>query len=168
MSERKLINLKINGDTHELVVDPTETLLHVLREKLLLRGTKRGCNQGVCGACTVLIDDQPQRGCLSLAVNCTDREITTVEGMMPTGSPGSKLSPVQEAYMETGAVQCGFCTPGMVLTATALLKRNAKPDKEDIREAISGNLCRCSGYVKIVEAIQLAADGQAGGGEENG
>ncbi len=158
MSDSKAISLKVNGEVHELAVRPTVTLLQVLRERLLLRGTKRGCNQGVCGACTVLIDDVPARGCLSLAVNCTEREITTIEGMAPKG----RLNTVQQAYLESGAVQCGFCTPGMILTATALLKRNTKPDRDDIREAISGNLCRCSGYVKIVEAIQLASDGAPG------
>ncbi len=164
MSDAKAISLRVNGDVHELLAKPQETLLQVLRERLLLRGTKRGCNQGVCGACTVLIDDQPARGCLSLAVNCTDREITTIEGLAPRG----KLNIVQQAYLESGAVQCGFCTPGMILTATALLKRNTKPGIDDIREAISGNLCRCSGYVKIVEAISLASRGLTSGDLANG
>jgi carbon-monoxide dehydrogenase small subunit len=160
MSASLAITLNINGEDHEVLVRPWQTLLHVLREKLLLTGSKRGCNQGVCGACSVLIDGQPTRGCLSLAVNCTDREIVTIEGL----AQGGELSVVQKAFVEAGAVQCGFCSPGMIIAATALLRKNAEPDADEIREGISGNLCRCSGYVQIVEAIQLASQAGAAGG----
>src|SRR5258708_5000884 len=147
------IGLSVNGERHRLDVPPTRTLLEVLREDLLLSGSKRGCNQGVCGACTVLCDGQPIRACLALAANTTEREITTIEGLVE----GDDLSTVQKAFVEAGAVQCGFCMPGMIIAATALIRANARPSIEEIREALSGNLCRCSGYVKIVDAVSLAA-----------
>ncbi len=147
------IVLSVNGERHRLDVPPTRTLLEVLREDLLLSGSKRGCNQGVCGACTVLCDGQPIRACLALAANTTEREITTIEGLVE----GDDLSTVQKAFVEAGAVQCGFCMPGMIIAATALIRANARPSIEEIREALSGNLCRCSGYVKIVDAVSLAA-----------
>jgi carbon-monoxide dehydrogenase small subunit len=129
------------------------TLLHVLRDVLHLTGTKRGCNQGICGACTVLMDGEVVRGCLSIAANCQLHEITTIEGL----ADGQKLSCVQQAFFDEGAVQCGFCTPGMVLAATALLTRNPHPTDREIRDGLSGNLCRCTGYVKIVEAVRRAS-----------
>ncbi len=157
MSDPVPITLKVNGRRHQAFVQPWQTLLSVLRDILELKGSKRGCNQGVCGACSVLIDGDVVRGCLSLAINCSGREITTIEGL----SNGQELSPVQQAFLDTGAVQCGFCMPGMIIAATALLADNPKPDDDAIREGLSGNLCRCSGYVKVVEAVRQAAHGGA-------
>jgi aerobic-type carbon monoxide dehydrogenase small subunit (CoxS/CutS family) len=154
VSDALPITLSVNGRRHQLFVQPSYTLLHVLRDQLQLTGTKRGCNQGVCGACSVLLDGEVVRGCLSVAANCTDREITTIEGL----GRGGKLSPVQQAFLDTGAVQCGFCMPGMIIAATALLRDNRKPSEEDIREGLSGNLCRCSGYAKVVEAVKNASE----------
>jgi len=156
MSDSLPVTLNVNGERHEVLVKPWHTLLHVLRRKLQLTGTKRGCNQGVCGACTVLVDGRTVRGCLTIAAACTDLEITTIEGVAADGVP----SAVQQAFLDVGAVQCGFCTPGMILAATAMLRRNEAPSVDDIRAGISGNLCRCSGYVKIVEAIHRASGGQ--------
>ena len=147
------IDVTVNGESERLSVGATETLLDALRLRLGLNGTKLGCNQGVCGSCTVLIDGKPGRACLTLAVACSGRSIGTIEGIAVAGKP----STVQQAFVETGAVQCGYCTPGMILTAEALLKRHKKPNVTEIREAISGNLCRCSGYAKIVDAVTLAS-----------
>ena len=157
MSEPLPIALAINGTVHRLFVQPWHTLLHVLRDEIGLTGSKRGCNQGVCGACSVLLDGEVARGCLSLAVNCTDREITTIEGLAPAG----ELSLVQQAFLDTGAVQCGFCMPGMIIASTALLRRNQALSDDDIREGLSGNLCRCSGYTKVIEAVRTASAGDA-------
>ncbi len=153
MSEPTPIALNVNGAVHRLFVQPWHTLLHVLREEIGLTGAKRGCNQGVCGACSVLIDGEVVRGCLSLAVNCTEREITTIEGLAPAG----ELSPVQQAFLDAGAVQCGFCMPGMIIASTALVRRNEALTDDDIREGLSGNLCRCSGYIKVIEAVRTAS-----------
>ena len=153
MSEPTPIALNVNGAVHRLFVQPWHTLLHVLREEIGLTGAKRGCNQGVCGACSVLIDGEVVRGCLSLAVNCTEREITTIEGLAPAG----ELSPVQQAFLDAGAVQCGFCMPGMIIASTALVRRNETLTDDDIREGLSGNLCRCSGYIKVIEAVRTAS-----------
>ncbi len=153
MSEPTTIALTVNGAVHRLFVQPWHTLLHVLREEIGLTGAKRGCNQGVCGACSVLIDGEVVRGCLSLAVNCTEREITTIEGLAPAG----ELSPVQQAFLDAGAVQCGFCMPGMIIASTALVRRNEALTDHDIREGLSGNLCRCSGYIKVIEAVRTAS-----------
>ncbi len=147
------LDISINGEQESLSVAPNETLVAALRERLFLTGAKRGCDQGVCGACTVLVDGEPMRGCLILAVDCADREITTIEGLDENG----ELSMVQMAFVETGAIQCGYCSPGMILAVAALLSENPRPRTNEIREAISGNLCRCSGYTKIVEAAALAA-----------
>lgn len=147
-TSRSAIELGVNGVVQPVLVAPHETLLTVLRERLGLTGTKRGCNQGVCGACTVLIDGEPMRACLSLALACSGRAVETVEGL----SDGLRLSRVQQALVDKGATQCGFCTPGMAIALTALLRREPAPDAEGVREAISGHLCRCSGYVKIIEA----------------
>ena len=152
MSEPIPITLNINGSVHRLFVQPWHTLLHVLREEIGLTGAKRGCNQGVCGACSVLIDGDVVRGCLSLAVNCTECEITTIEGLAPAG----ELSPVQQAFLDAGAVQCGFCMPGMIIASTALLRRNEALTDVEIREGLSGNLCRCSGYIKVIKAVRMA------------
>ncbi len=149
MSSKQLIELKINGEVREVVVEPRTTLLHVLREDLRLTGTKEGCNAGDCGACTVLIDNHPVVSCLTLAIEAQGKEILTIEGL----DRKDQLHPLQQAFIDHYAVQCGFCTPGMILSAKALLDRNSHPTEEEIRKAISGNLCRCTGYVKIVEAI---------------
>lgn len=148
------VELTVNGERESLKVGATQTLLDVLRAQLALTGTKLGCNQGVCGSCTVLIDGVPARACLTLAAGCRDRAITTIEGVAGGATP----SAVQQAFIEAGAVQCGYCTPGMVLAAEALLRRTRKPTVPQIREALSGNLCRCSGYTKIVDAVRLASE----------
>jgi len=151
------IALEVNGAVREIEADAWETLLEVLRDRLGLTGAKRGCNQGVCGACTVLIDGRPMRGCLSLAVNCGGRAITTIEGL----AAGDALAPVQQAFVDAGAVQCGFCMPGMLLAAHALLAENPDPSLEEVRAGLAGNLCRCSGYVKPIAAVLDAAKGGA-------
>jgi len=146
---KQKIRLIINGESYEVFVKASETLLDVIRDGVGLKGTKKGCDVGDCGSCTVLINGVPVSSCLVLAVDAKDKEITTIEGL----ADGEKLHPIQEAFVEHGAVQCGFCTPAMILTAKALLDENPSPTEEEIREAISGNLCRCTGYTKIVEAI---------------
>jgi carbon-monoxide dehydrogenase small subunit len=145
--------LTINGQSRRVDAGLTDTLLSVLRDQLLLTAAKRGCNQGVCGACTVLIDGCPQRACLSLAANCEGAAITTLEGLQRDAG----MARLQKAFTATGAVQCGFCTPGVLISAHALLSRNADPQTDDIRAGLSGNLCRCSGYRKIVDAVAAAA-----------
>ncbi len=149
------ITLNVNGDTYNLAVDPWRTLNEVLREDLNLTGTKFGCGSGDCGACTVMLDGRAVSSCLTLAVEADGKEILTVEGLAPSGE---KLHPIQEAFIEKGAIQCGFCTPGMEIAALDLLRRNPGPKEDQIREALAGNLCRCTGYAKIVEAVQDAAD----------
>lgn len=149
MPDKISISLDINSETHALDVDPQRTLLEVLREDLRLTGAKRGCDQGVCGACMVLVDGAPMCSCIALAVTMTERAITTVEGL---GSP-QVLHAVQQALVDQGAIQCGFCMPGMALSGTALLDHNPSPTQDEVRHWLGGNLCRCSGYVKVVEAI---------------
>ena len=151
------LTLRINGQPRAVKADARHTLLEVLRDQLGLTGSKRGCNQGVCGACTVLADGEPVRSCLTLAVATTHRDITTIEGL---GTPRAP-APIQRAIAESGAIQCGFCTSGMLLSAHALLQRNTKPTPAEVRQALSGNLCRCTGYVKIVEAVCAAAEGES-------
>jgi len=148
------IRLTVNGEAHELAVEPNQTLLDVLREELAFTGSKKGCDSGVCGACTVLIDGQPVLGCLTLAIRCKDRNIQTIEGLSHNG----QLHPLQQAALDHNAVQCGFCTPGWIMTAKALLESTPHPTREDIRRGIAGNLCRCTGYKKIEEAIMAAAE----------
>jgi carbon-monoxide dehydrogenase small subunit len=150
---KKLISLTVNGSPREIAVQPNRTLLDVLRYDLGLTGTKRGCNIGDCGACTVLLDGLPVFSCLVLAMEADGHEVQTIEGV----SDGPELHPIQQAFVEQGAIQCGFCTPGMVLNAQALLNGNPDPSEAEIRRALSGNLCRCTGYQKIVEAVQVAA-----------
>ena len=150
---KKLVDLLVNGDVYQLAIEPRRTLLDVLRRDLGLTGTKKGCNHGECGACTVLIDGQPILACTTLAIACEGKRIETIEGLAENG----EMHPLQKAFVRYGAIQCGFCTPGMILSAKALLDRNPHPDEGEIRRAISGNLCRCTGYVKIVEAIQSVA-----------
>jgi len=148
-----LINLKINGETYELNVKPNTLLLDLIRDEIGLTGTKRGCDTGECGACTVLIEGKAVNSCLVLAVEADGKNIITIEGLTKNG----KLHPIQEAFIEEGAVQCGFCTPGMILSAKALLDRDLNPTEEEIKKAIAGNLCRCTGYTKIIKAIKAAA-----------
>lgn len=148
------ISLMVNKETHDIVTYPNRTLLEVLRNDLHLTGTKEGCGEGVCGSCTVLMDGTPMRSCLTLAVAAQGKEITTIEGLRE----GEKLHPVQEAFVNHHAIQCGFCSPGMILTAYALLKENPTPTESEIRRAISGNICRCTGYAKIVDAIRSLAE----------
>jgi carbon-monoxide dehydrogenase small subunit len=147
-----LIELKVNGESYDVAVEPRRTLLEVLREQLGLTGTKEACDAGDCGACTVLLDGKPVPSCLVLAVDAQGKDILTIEGM----ASGSELHPIQKAFVDYGAIQCGFCSPGMILTVKALLDRNPNPTEEEVREAISGNLCRCTGYVKIIEAAMVA------------
>ncbi len=156
------IELTVNGQRHEVAVRPWQTLAEVLREELNLTGTKIGCNQGDCGACTVLLDGRSVSSCLTLAVEAHQREITTIEGMAKNLN---ELHPIQQAFVDNHAVQCGFCTGGMIMSAKHLLDRNPHPSEDEIRQSLSGNLCRCTGYVKIVGAIGDAArrlDGQEG------
>jgi carbon-monoxide dehydrogenase small subunit len=152
---KTIIELNVNDELFELVVEPRTTLLEVLRERLALTGTKEACGTGECGACTVLVDEKPKLACLILAAECANKRITTVEGLARDG----QLTPVQQAFLEKGAVQCGFCTPGMVLTTTALLKESPDPTEYEIKKALEGNLCRCTGYNKITEAIHAAVAG---------
>ncbi len=149
------VELCVNGAVRTLEVEPRTTLLDCLRDQVGLTGTHTGCEHGVCGACTVLIDGEPARSCLMFAVQADGYEITTIEGLAP--APG-ELSVLQDAFCERHGMQCGYCTPAMILTAHALLQRKAAPTREDIVEAISGNICRCTGYGQIIEAIELAAD----------
>jgi len=150
---KQLVTLKINGESYEVVIEPRRTLLEVLRENLSLTGTKKGCEEGDCGACTVLMDGNPVTSCLVLAIEAQDKDILTIEGL----AKGQQLHPIQEAFINHGAIQCGFCTPGMILSAKALLDKNPAPTEEETRRAIAGNLCRCTGYIKIIEAIKAAA-----------
>jgi aerobic-type carbon monoxide dehydrogenase small subunit (CoxS/CutS family) len=149
----EVLLLRVNGEDHQVLAPVHATLLEVLREQLGLTGTKHGCELGECGTCTVLVDGQPQLSCLLLPVQLEGCEITTIEGL---GSP-AHLHPLQQAFLELGAVQCGYCTPGMLLAAKALLDRNPEPSRRQIEEALAGNLCRCTGYVTIVDAVELAA-----------
>ena len=146
----RLINLKINGESYQLNVKPNILLLDLLREEIGLTGTKRGCGTGECGACTVLLEGRPVNSCLMLAVEANEKNVLTIEGLSRDG----QLHPLQEAFIEEGAVQCGFCTPGMLLSAKALLDVNSNPKEEEIKKAIAGNLCRCTGYTKIVAAVK--------------
>jgi carbon-monoxide dehydrogenase small subunit len=146
---KRIITLQVNGDEFEVLTEVNKTLLEVLREDLGLTGTKRGCDVGACGACTVLIDGKPQLSCLTLAMAVQGKEIITIEGLAQRG----ELHPLQKAFVEKGAIQCGFCTPGMILTAKAFLDEHPHPSEREVKRAISGNLCRCTGYVKILEAI---------------
>ena len=151
---KQLIELRVNGEVYEIAIQPWRTLLEVLREDIGLTGAKRGCDEGDCGACTVILDGKPVASCLVLAVEAQGKDILTIEGLAENG----QLHPLQSAFVEHGAIQCGFCTPGMILSAKALLDTNPKPTEEEVRRGISGNLCRCTGYTKIVEAIMAASE----------
>lgn len=148
------ITLSVNGEDYDLYIPPNRTLLEVLREDLELTGTKESCGEGVCGSCTVLCDGLPIRSCITLAAEVEGAEITTVEGLK---LENNELDPLQQAFIDRGAVQCGFCTPGVLMTARAYLNNNPQPTEDSIRKAISGNICRCTGYTKIVEAIMDTA-----------
>jgi carbon-monoxide dehydrogenase small subunit len=153
---KQILSFTLNGSQVDVLVTPTETLLDVLREKLGATGPKRGCDDGDCGACTVLMDGDPVRSCLTIALTVEGREVMTVEGL----TPGAELHPLQKAFHETGAFQCGFCTPGMLMSAKALLDKNPNPTRDEIVEFMSGNLCRCGSYQEVVEAIQAVATGE--------
>ncbi|MCL7452829.1 MAG: (2Fe-2S)-binding protein [Anaerolineae bacterium] len=156
------ITVTVNGAQECLDVASNTTLLQMLREQLGLTGTKNGCEAGECGACTVLVNGEPVNSCMMLAVEADGQEVLTVEGLAPEG----RLSPLQEAFVAHNAIQCGYCTPGMLITAHALLQGNPQPSEEEIKEALVGNLCRCTGYVRIIEAIEdVAQDGAAKGGQ---
>ena len=149
------IRLTVNGERHDLTVGATETLVSVLRDRLGMTGTHQDCRMGICGSCTVLVDDRPVSSCLLLAAQIDGQSVRTVEGLERDGS----LSPLQEAFLTFGAVQCGYCTPGLLMTATALLEENPRPSRAEIIEALKGNLCRCTGYKKIIEAVEAVAKG---------
>lgn len=150
------VALSVNRRLYRLAIAPNETLLDVVRDRLGMTGTKCGCESGNCGACTVLIDNAPVLSCLTLASRCVGHEVTTIEGL----ADGPTLHPLQQAAVDFGAVQCGYCTPGWLLTAKSLLDRNPSPSREEVRTALAGNLCRCTGYQKIEEAVMAVAKGQ--------
>jgi carbon-monoxide dehydrogenase small subunit len=152
------ITVTVNGALERIDVPANMTVLQMLRDKLALTGTKNGCEAGECGACTVLVDGEPTNSCMMLAVEADGREVMTVEGMAPEG----QLSPIQQAFVDHNAVQCGFCTPGMLVSTYGLLRRNPNPTEEEIKQALVGNLCRCTGYVRIIQAVQAAATQFAG------
>ncbi len=151
---KTIVTLTVNGDECDVPIAPTDFLVDVLRDRLGLTGTKKGCGIGDCGACTVLLDGKPVLACLTLALACQGKAVTTIEGL----SRGGRLHPVQQAFVAKGAIQCGYCTPGMILASKALLDRVPNPTEEEIKTGIAGNLCRCTGYVKIIEAVGHAAE----------
>lgn len=148
------ITIEVNGESHDLEVDTRWTLLHVLREELGLTGAKRGCDRGECGACTVLLDDMPVNACMTLVATISGRRVRTVEGL----STSDSLHPVQQAFLDNDGGQCGFCTPGFVMSATALLERDSSPTEDDICSALAGNICRCNAYGRIIESVKAARD----------
>ena len=158
--KKEIAHFKVNGGSLEVLITPSMTLSELLREQLDLTGTKNACGVGECGSCTVLVDGRPTLSCSTLAIAVRDKEILTIEGL----SRGSEIHPVQKAFIDSGAIQCGFCTPGMIMTADALLHDNPHPTREDVREGLGGNLCRCTGYVKIIDAVMSAAETMSKGG----
>ena len=156
---KKPLQMKVNGRQRDLLVAPYYSLLDTLRDELQLTGTKKGCDEGDCGACTILLDGKPVTSCLILALSAQDAEVTTIEGL----ATPEALHPVQQAFIERGGLQCGYCTPGLIMAATGLLQENPSPTDEEVKFAIGGNLCRCTGYTKVVEAIQLAAERMGSG-----
>ena len=154
MTGTQIISFILNGEQVEVAVKPAESLADVLRKKLLLTGTKKGCEEGECGACTVLLGGRPVNSCLIPAMKARGKEVITIEGLSPSG----ELHPIQQAFIEAGAVQCGFCTPGVILSAKSLLDRTPLPEEEEIKTELSGHLCRCTGYTQFVEAVRLAAE----------
>ena len=151
---KQIANFIVNGKSYELAIEFNALLIEILRDDLELTGTKHSCSIGSCGACTVLIDGVPILACLTLAIEASNKNITTIEGL----ANGTKLHPIQEAFINYGAIQCGYCTPGMILSAKALLDKNPSPTRKEAKEALSGNLCRCTGYIKIVDAVLAAAE----------
>jgi carbon-monoxide dehydrogenase small subunit len=151
---KRIAVLNVNGRDHEVILEPHMLLIDVLRDKLGLTGTKYACGAGDCGACTVLIDGKPSLSCLTLAVTAIGKRIVTIEGL----ADGGELHPLQQAFVDAGAIQCGYCTPGMILSAKALLDEDPDPDRDEIKSALAGNLCRCTGYAKILEAVEAAAE----------
>jgi carbon-monoxide dehydrogenase small subunit len=151
--KKQILTLTVNGKEHQALVSPNQTLAQVLRENLRLTGTKQGCQVGDCGSCTVLLDGAPVNSCLVLGLQAEGREVVTIEGL----AQGNELHPIQDAFVQAGAIQCGFCSPGMILSAKALLDKNQTPSEAEIRQGLSGNLCRCTGYQKIVEAVKDAS-----------
>jgi len=158
---KEIATFLVNGEAYEVIIEPHVLLIDVLRDKLGLTGTKYACGAGDCGACTVLIDGKPSFSCLTLAVTAKGKSILTIEGL----AEGNELHPIQQAFVDKGAIQCGFCTPGMILSAKALLDENPEPTREEIESALAGNLCRCTGYVKILDAVESAAAGLRNGGQ---
>lgn len=154
--EKQLLHITVNNEYRELYINPKRLLVEVLRDDLALTGTKRGCNTGACGSCTVILNGLPIKSCSVLAMQADGAEVATVEGL----AEGGKLSPLQRSFLDHGAFQCGFCTPGMLMSATALLKEIKKPNKDQIKEAIHGNLCRCTGYNSIIRAVKAVAEGE--------
>jgi len=150
---KTLLRLHVNGESHEVATELNKTLLEVLREDMAITGTKHGCELGECGTCAVLVDGKPVLSCLMLGIEAVNTEVVTVEGMVQNGNP----HPLQNAFADLGAAQCGYCIPGILLTAKALLDENPRPTRDEIRQALSGNLCRCTGYTKILQAVELAA-----------
>jgi len=160
--KKELANFIVNGKSHEVIIEPNMLLIDVLRDKLGFTGTKYACGTGDCGACTVLVDGKPVLSCLTLAVTVKNKNILTIEGL----AKGTTLHPIQQSFIDHGAVQCGFCTPGMILSAKALLDENPTPTREDVKAALAGNLCRCTGYIKIVDAVLDAAERMKKGGKD--
>lgn len=158
---KQIVSLMVNGNPHDVMIEPWMTLQEVLRDQLALTGTKYSCGGGHCGACTVLIDGRPVLSCLTLAMAARGKKVLTIEGL----ATGNNLHPIQKAFIDLGAIQCGFCTPGMILSAKALLDENHSPTREEIKEGLAGNLCRCTGYVKIVDAVLAAAEATRKGEE---
>ena len=159
--KKEIANFKINGRPYEVIVTPNITLYELLRE-LHLTGTKRSCGVGECGSCTVLVDGSPTLACSTLAIAVRDKEILTIEGL----AKGAQLHPIQQAFVDAGAIQCGFCTPGMIMMAKALLDENPNPTRQEVSEGLAGNLCRCTGYVKIIDAVVAAAEAMTKGGNQ--
>ena len=158
---KEIANFVVNGKPYEVIIEPRMLLIDVLRDKLGLTGTKYACGTGDCGACTVLVDGKPVLSCLTLAVTAKDKNILTIEGL----AEGTTLHPIQQAFIDHGATQCGFCTPGMILNAKTLLDENPNPARDEVKSALAGNLCRCTGYVKIVDAVLAAAETMRKGGK---
>ena len=152
--KKEIVKFKINGRFYEVMITPNMTLSELLRDQLDLTGTKHACEVGQCGSCTVLVDGKPTLSCSTLAIAVRDKEVLTVEGL----SRGTHLHPLQQAFIDHGAIQCGFCTPGMILMAKTLLDQNLNPTREQVKEGLGGNLCRCTGYVKIIDAVMAAAE----------
>lgn len=159
--EKEIASFRINGRSYEAIITPNTTLSEVLRNQLNLTGTKYSCGVGECGSCTVLVDGKPTLSCSTLAIAVRDKDILTIEGL----SAGTRLHPLQQAFIDDGAVQCGFCTPGMIMTAKAFLDENPDPSRDDVKEGLGGNLCRCTGYVKIIDAVMSAAETMRKGGK---